>query len=79
MTDEIPHNDMWTYDFPTQTWEKVQVASDSTPTPRGWHTLTYSPKADRLVLIGGGASPDYVTDEVWIFDPHAKTWTQAKP
>jgi hypothetical protein len=55
------------------------VRFGSGPSARGWHTLTYSAKSDRLVLIGGGATRDSFTDEVWIFDPHAKTWTQVGP
>jgi hypothetical protein len=38
--------------------------------------MTYSDKADRLVLIGGGKDRNSFTNEVWIFDPDAKTWTQ---
>jgi N-acetylneuraminic acid mutarotase len=69
-----PFDDMWTYDSVTNTWEQVNFASG--PSARGWHTLTYSTKADRLVLIGGGKDEYSLTNEVWIFDPHAKTWTQ---
>ena len=74
---ETPFNDMWSYDYTSQTWEQVRFGSG--PSARGWHTLTYSAKSDRLVLIGGGATRDSFTDEVWIFDPHAKTWTQVGP
>ncbi len=75
--DETPYYEMWTYDSVTNTWEQVRF--DSGPLARGWHTLTYSTKSDRIVLIGGGASRDTFTDEVWIFDPHTSTWTQVGP
>jgi hypothetical protein len=43
------------------------------PSARGWHMMTYSDKADRLVQIGGGVTRASLTNEVWIFDPQAKT------
>lgn len=74
---ERPFDDMWTYDDATQIWERVRF--DSGPSARGWHTLTYSTRSDRIVLIGGGKDRDSYTNEVWIFDPHAKTWAQVGP
>jgi len=74
---ETPLDDMWTYDSVSNTWEQVPFASG--PSARGWATLTYSDKADRLVLIGGGTDRYSFTNEVWIFDPNAKTWTQVGP
>jgi N-acetylneuraminic acid mutarotase len=77
MDNETPNNDLWTYDLATNSWAKITTSTG--PSPRGWATLTYSSKADKLVLIGGGADRDHLTAEVWIYDPHAKTWTQVGP
>jgi hypothetical protein len=77
MVNETPFNEMWTYDSATNTW--AQISTSTGPGPRAWATLTYSSKADKLVLIGGGADRDHLTAEVWIYDPHAKTWTQVGP
>jgi N-acetylneuraminic acid mutarotase len=74
---ETPFDDMWTYNSIANTWE--QLSFDLGPSARGWHTMTYSTKSDRIVLIGGGATKSSWTNEVWIFDPQAKTWTQVGP
>jgi N-acetylneuraminic acid mutarotase len=74
---ETPLDDLWTYDSVTNTWEQVPFSTG--PSARGWATLTYSDKADQLVLIGGGKDRDSFTNEVWIFDFHALTWTQVGP
>jgi N-acetylneuraminic acid mutarotase len=74
---ETPLEDMWTYNAIANTWEQVSFVSG--PSARGWHTMTYSTKSDRIVLIGGGATKSSWTNEVWIFDPQAKTWTQVGP
>jgi len=74
---ETPYNDMWTYNAVTNTWEQVPFTSG--PSARGWYTMSYSTKSDRIVLIGGGADRNSFTNEVWIFDPNAKTWTQVGP
>jgi hypothetical protein len=74
---ETPLDDLWSYDYASQTWEQIKFTSG--PSARGWATLTYSPRADRLVLIGGGTDRYSFTNEVWIFDPNAKTWMQVGP
>ena len=74
---ETPNNDMWTYDSATNTW--AQISASNGPGPRGWATLSYSPKADKLVLIGGGENRDTFTSEVWIYDPDQRSWTKAGP
>jgi hypothetical protein len=77
LLNETPFDDMWSYDAAAQAWDQVRVSSG--PSARGWHTLTYSTKSDRVVLIGGGKDRAHYTNEVWIFDPQAKTWTQVGP
>ena len=72
-----PFDDLWSYDYASQTWEQIKFTSG--PSARGWHTMTYSTKSDRIILIGGGPDKDSFTNEVWIFDPNAKTWTQVGP
>jgi N-acetylneuraminic acid mutarotase len=74
---EKPFDDLWTYDAVTNTWEQLSFVSG--PSARGWHTMTYSTKSDRIVLIGGGTDRYSFTNEVWIFDPNAKTWMQVGP
>ncbi len=72
---ETALNDFWTYDSAANTW--AEVSASSGPGPRGWTTLSYSDKADKLVLIGGGTDRSKFTSEVWIYDPQQGTWTQA--
>lgn len=69
--DVVGGNNMWTYDSVSNTWEQVPLVSG--PSGRPWTTLTYSDKADQLVLIGGGATRYSFTNEVWIFNLHTKT------
>jgi hypothetical protein len=76
-SNETPLDDLWSFDYASQSWEQIKFTSG--PSARGWATLTYSPKADRLVLFGGGADRNSFTNEVWIFDPNANTWTQVGP
>ena len=72
---ETALNDFWTYDPAANTW--AEVSTSSGPGPRGWTTLSYSDKADKLVLIGGGTDRSHFTSEVWIYDLKQGTWTQA--
>ncbi len=74
---ETPFDDLWSYDYASQTWEQIKLTSG--PSARAWHTMTYSAKSDRIVLIGGGPDRSSFTNEVWIFNPNAKTWTQVGP
>ena len=75
--DETANNELWTYDSASNTW--AQLSPSTGPGIRGWTSLTYSPKADKLVLIGGGIDRSNFTSEVWIFDPQKGTWTQVGP
>jgi len=77
MDTEAPFNELWTYDSATNTW--AQLTSSTGPSARGWATLTYIPKADKLVLIGGGTDRDSFTSEVWVYDIQKRSWTQAEP
>jgi len=40
------------YNFSTDTWTQIQFSTG--PSARGWATLTYSDKVDRLVLTAVG-------------------------
>lgn len=70
---EEPLNDTWTLHLETSTWERLQVPG---PSARGWHVMAADAESDSIVLFGGGASRADCTDETWIFDPAADTWSQ---
>ncbi len=74
---ETPINEMWTYDSASNTW--AQLSPSTGPDPRGWATLTYSSKTDKLVMVGGGYSRIDFTAEVWIYDLQQGSWTKAGP
>jgi len=74
---ETPINDLWTYDSAANAW--AQLSPKTGPGPRGWATLTYSSKADKLVLVGGGVDRDNLTNQVWVYDPQEGSWSQAGP
>ena len=74
---EYPHADTWAYDCSSNTW--AEMAPDTYPSERGWHAAVYSTKEDRVVLFGGGPSREEFTDETWVYDPGANTWTNVAP
>ncbi len=70
--------DLWTFNPTTRDWEELHPATD--PGERGMYGMTYDSKADKVVLFGGGPnSAGPYTDETWLYDPQANTWTNVTP
>jgi hypothetical protein len=63
---------VWTYDYPTDTWTKIDEAT--TPPGRYWHNLAYDSDAGKVVVFGGSSGGDLMKDDTWVFDPSAGTW-----
>ncbi|UCD45275.1 MAG: hypothetical protein JSV27_01890 [Candidatus Bathyarchaeota archaeon] len=63
---------VWTYDYPTDTWTKIDGAT--TLPGRYWHNLAYDSDAGKMVVFGGSAGGDLIRDDTWLFDVFAGTW-----
>ncbi len=72
-------SDLWTFDPTTLNWEELHPATD--PGKRGQYGMAYDSKADKVVLFGGGGTSmgGPYTDETWLYDPQANTWTNVTP
>ncbi len=72
-------SDLWTFDPTTLNWEELHPATD--PGKRGEYCMAYDSKADKVVLFGGGGTSmgGPYTDETWLYDPQANTWTNVTP
>lgn len=80
-TSEHGYSDgVWTYDYPSDTWTKVDPAT-SLP-QRYWHALTHDDKGT-MVVFGGSGARDAVLDDTWLYDLSTNTWerldTDEKP
>ena len=53
--------------------EKAAEATDAEPPPRALSPIAYDPATRRFVLFGGDHL-DYLTNDVWVFDPAVKRW-----
>jgi N-acetylneuraminic acid mutarotase len=72
---EEPLADTWAFDLETTTWTRLDAAG---PSARGWHVMAADAETGTIVLFGGGPSREACTDETWIFDPRAGTWTEVE-
>ena len=72
---------VWTYDYPSDTWTKVDTAT-SLP-QRYWHTLAYDEDRGKMVVFGGSGATTPVLDDTWLYDLSTNTWerldTEEKP
>jgi N-acetylneuraminic acid mutarotase len=73
-TEESPLDDTWAFDLETKTWTQLDAEG---PSARGWHVMAADAETGAIVLFGGGPSREACTDETWIFDPEAETWTRS--
>lgn len=62
---------VWTYDYPSDTWTKVNAAT-ALPS-RYWHNLAYDSDAGKMVVFGGHGG-DSNRDDTWLYDLSANTW-----
>jgi N-acetylneuraminic acid mutarotase len=57
--------------------------ADLSPSPRGYHQMTFDTESNRIVLFGGQTGywrdPAQVSRETWVFDPETAQWTQMFP
>ena len=72
---------VWTYDYPSDTWTKVDTAT-SLP-QRYWHTIAYDEDRGTMVVFGGSGATTPVLDDTWLYELSTNTWerldTDEKP
>lgn len=68
-------NDVWAYDYNTDTWEEMSPAE--APIERAYAQMVYNPKSDRAMLWGGRDLDGYFPDNsIWEFDYNSDTWSE---
>ena len=77
MSSEGVLNDTWAFDHVNNTW--IELSPESAPTARGWHAMAYDSANDKVILFGGGEAEYTFSNETWIYDPQANTWTNVTP
>ncbi len=70
-------NATWSYSYATNIW--TNITPKVSPSPRGGHMMVYDSKADRVVLFGGESFGGSISNETWVFDYGADTWTMKHP
>ena len=70
--DDIPKNDLFSFDLAQNTWEAVAPTSGTLPPPRSGHTLVGV--GEKLVLFGGTGADGKALGDLWEFDCAAATW-----
>ena len=67
-------NDLWRYDFTSETFTFVSV-SNASPPGRYDHAAIATSDG-RLVIIGGRDASGTALKDIWAFDPLAKSWSK---
>lgn len=70
--------DTWLFDPAAGTWANAAPAGDWPPA-RALAQMIYDPKAERVILFGGGTVGNVVTADTWIYNPSANTWNPVAP
>lgn len=66
-------SDLWAFDLATGSWREIQ--SDNAPPARFGHSVAYSTFDSRMVIFGGQAGSDFLSD-TWAFTPAGEAWEQ---
>ena len=70
-------SDTWIYDIATSTW--TNVTPDKSPPRRSDMGIAYDAGAKKVVIFGGYNRDDTISDDTWVYDFEANTWTQMNP
>jgi hypothetical protein len=75
-------NDVWAFDFATQTWSQLMIMGTAMPSPREHATIVYNSIYDQMIVFGGNAGPDpaqpMLLNDIWMLDMtmDKNAWTQ---
>ncbi|MCG3226336.1 MAG: hypothetical protein H7645_05395 [Candidatus Heimdallarchaeota archaeon] len=68
--------DTWAFDYATNTWTKMEPATH----PEGtFKSLAYDSESEKMIAWRGSISDHVVSNQTWIYDYSADTWTNAEP
>ena len=68
--------DTWAYDYNTNTW--TQLITDNSPYGSN-AKMAYDSESDKIISFGGSHEDHVPSDQTWIYDYTANTWTQVSP
>lgn len=74
-------NDLWSYDYATNTWDKLECFprhGRARPAGRFNHMMVYDPDRHQLFVFGGHSARGRIGD-TWTYDIGANEWTQLHP
>ena len=63
---------VWVYDYPTDSWTKVDEAT-SLP-PRYWHQMAFDGERGKMIVFSGSMGDDSRRDDTWLLDTDEFTW-----
>jgi N-acetylneuraminic acid mutarotase len=66
-------DNLWRYDYPRNTWEKLPYAVK--PPPRYWGSAVFDADVGVALIFGGKGHQEYLSD-TWITDPERTRWTR---
>jgi hypothetical protein len=69
------YNDLYVYDYPTNSWAKITPAGGVKPPPRHRHAFAYD-STNNIFLMYGGKDGSGNLNDTWVYDPSANQWTQ---
>ncbi len=72
-----PSYETWLYDYNTDTWTEVVPAAS--PTAYAAQAIAYDTGSGQAVLFGGAATGAGPTNETWVYNVTAETWSQMNP
>ena len=70
-----PSNDVWAYDFNTNTWTNLNRVTR--PTSRWGHAMAYDAESDRVILFGSQSLG--FDQETWVYDFNTNSWANMDP
>lgn len=76
-TEELEHNDTWTYDPVVNTWTDLHPGGDLPPARR-FHAMAYDPTSGLVILFGGVSDLEPLAD-TWAYDPRSDRWIDLAP
>lgn len=73
----LPRNDVWEFDLGLESWSQSAVVGVPPP-HRAEHAMAYDPGTNRVYLFGGAGFSGLLND-MWAYDPTARTWANVTP
>jgi N-acetylneuraminic acid mutarotase len=68
-------NDLWVFDFATNTWSQLNTISSTLPEPRAYHTAAFDPTNHRMLVWSGQVAGGFLSDvSVWALNLSSSNW-----